>query len=265
MKEEALNAYNFFKDKPPLRQYIFATTYKNTKHLQNYAAELTKEIGMPITYWGWQTITERVEDFPDLIEKYFPQFLIDLSHSAGKYVRYISKEMIQKAKIADNRALLNLSMDFYKINDNDEVVFKVVCNDVDIPNSKILAVAKEAIDRCSNVALWIVGNGGTGKTTLLMRLAVDYAMNGNEVFHINFENVAFGSERIPEMLSFIKFRTGETKAHIFVDNPAFNHAALENLLRDIANYSFNFVVIFVERGIRLEQIKMEHAQYLVYG
>ena len=265
MRTESLNANNFFRDKSPVKKYIFATTYKNTKHLQNYAAELTVETGMPIEYWGWQTIEEQAQKYNDILEEYFPQFLIDLGHSAGQYLRHVTKEEIEKAKIVDNQVRLYLSVNFYKINDNDEVVFKVVCNDVDIPNSKILAAAKEAIDNCSNSALWLVGDGGTGKTTLLMRLAVEYALRGQEVFHINFENAAFRSELIPEMLSFIKFRVGNRKAHIFIDNPDFDHAALENLLRDIVNYSFVFVIVFVERGIRLEQIKTDHLQYLVYG
>ena len=226
---------------------------------------MTVDTGMPIEYWGWQTISERLVEYPDLLERYFPQFLINLGHAAGQYVRHISKDDIEKAKIADNQGLIDLSLNFYKINDNDEVVFKVVCNDVDIPNRKVLDKATAAIDCCTNSAIWIVGNGGTGKTTLLMRLAVEYGIKGEEVFHINFENAAFGSERIPEMFSFIKFRTGSKKAHIFVDNPDVDQTALENFLRDIVNYGFSFVIVFVERGIRLEQIKTDHLQYLVYG
>ena len=133
---------------------------------------------MPIEYWGWQTIEEQVQEYHDILEKYFAQFLIDLGHSTSKYVRHITKEEIGKAKIDESHELRDLTINFYKINDNDEVVFKVVCNDVDIPNSKILAVAKEAIDNCSNSALWLVGDGGTGKTTLLMRLALEYALRG---------------------------------------------------------------------------------------
>ena len=67
------------------------------------------------------------------------------------------------------------------------------------------------------------------------------------------------------MLSFLKFRVGSRKTHIFVDNPDFDHTALENFLCDIVNYGFRFVIVFVERGIRLEQIKTDYRQYLVYG
>ncbi|MFZ3136543.1 MAG: hypothetical protein WA126_04020 [Thermodesulfovibrionales bacterium] len=107
MRTEALKAKEFFSDKQPVTKYIFAATYKNTKHLQNCAAALTVETGMPIEYWGWQTIEEQVQEYHDILEKYFAQFLIDLGHSANKYVRHITKEEIGKAKITESQAEFN--------------------------------------------------------------------------------------------------------------------------------------------------------------
>ena len=94
---------------------------------------------------GRQLRNDLAEVYCDLLEKRFLQFLINLGHAAGKYVRHISKNDIDKTKIADNHSL-DFSLNFYKINDNDEVVFKVVCNDVDIPNRKVLDKATAAID-----------------------------------------------------------------------------------------------------------------------
>jgi len=57
MKSESGKAFNFFKNTHPVKKYIFASTFKNTKHLQDLAAELSNELGFAVEYWGWQTIT----------------------------------------------------------------------------------------------------------------------------------------------------------------------------------------------------------------
>ena len=55
MEAEASRAKKFFESESlDVQTYIFATTFKNSTHLQNHAAELSKELDFPIVYWGWE-------------------------------------------------------------------------------------------------------------------------------------------------------------------------------------------------------------------
>ena len=44
MREEAINARRFFNGERNIEKYIFASTYKNTRHLQNLAKSLSGEL-----------------------------------------------------------------------------------------------------------------------------------------------------------------------------------------------------------------------------
>jgi len=193
------------------------------------------------------------------LDKYFAKITL-----AEKYISFITESKIRENVISDRENLLNTALDYYKINDRDDFVFKVVCNDIDIPNDAVIKDAKNIINNLSpKSAFWITGDGGTGKTSLLMRLAVLYAKLSEKVFWINFENPSFNSSKISELLNYIKDKTQDQKAYIFIDNPNVNQEALGKLLLDIANCEFDFALIFTERTIRLELLKQDNVQYLI--
>ena len=65
MEEEAGKAQKFFgSEGHDVEHYIFATTCKNSTHLHDHAARLSKKMNFPIVYWGWGCISESI--FPSL-------------------------------------------------------------------------------------------------------------------------------------------------------------------------------------------------------
>jgi len=117
MREETLKAHHFFKEKYLIKNFIFATTFKNTKHLQDLANELSLELGFQIEYWGWDTISEYIQKYPELIKTYYPQFIFQDTNIIEKCVWHITNTMIEDNVILNNDIILEKAIDYYKIND----------------------------------------------------------------------------------------------------------------------------------------------------
>lgn len=78
IKEELLNDLekevesiisHFHKDKIDI--IFFATTHGRDKDIQDKAVELTRQYGIKIIYWGWDTIEEKVSFSNEIQKKYF--------------------------------------------------------------------------------------------------------------------------------------------------------------------------------------------------
>ncbi|MCP4580250.1 MAG: hypothetical protein GY839_01435, partial [candidate division Zixibacteria bacterium] len=260
---DARNANEFFSEQGlEVETYYFATTFKNDTRLQDKAMELSEELKFAVEYLSWDSITEYVIADQELLKEYFSEFLIEVNKNAENYVKYITQDDTKDNIIDSQDALLDLSLDYYMVNDNANVVFRVICNNIDIPNEGIIDRATNTIDSISpNSAFWILGEGGTGKTTILFRLAIQYVQRGRRVFLLDFENTSFDSDKITELLWYIKMKSGDNHSYIFVDNPDFDHTALENLLRSLSDSGLNFTLILTERINRFEFIKKENVQY----
>lgn len=60
-------------------RFIFASTYKDDRILQEYALSKADEKKIQIEYWGWDTISKKIVDYKSLIDKYYPEFTISPS------------------------------------------------------------------------------------------------------------------------------------------------------------------------------------------
>jgi tetratricopeptide (TPR) repeat protein len=190
----------------------------------------------------------------------------DYRPNAEKYLKFITKSNIREYQIDNQQERLKLASSYYKINNNEEVLFRVICNHIDIPNVTILEKAKKQIDSLPpKAAFWIVGDGGTGKSSLLIRLAVEYAQNEKKVFYLNFENPSFDSGMVSELLSYIQNKTKDQKVFLFIDNPDNNHDALEELLHQAESLPCDIAIILTERDIRLKLMQKENVQYCIRG
>jgi hypothetical protein len=106
--------------------------------------------------------------------------------------KYITYEWIQKCK---NKALSNsveLKHVYYKVTDNEDILTKIICADLDYPNYNTLNLVIESLEK-SKRHHFIIGNGGEGKTSLLFRLAVEYAKIGHLCFwlRLNKGNIIY--------------------------------------------------------------------------
>jgi hypothetical protein len=185
----------------PLTRFIFASTFKNDTHLQEKAASLSSET-LTVEYWGWDTINERVWEFAEaLIPIYYPQIPVRPVHG----FRQITSHLIETSRITDRDQLNKLALDYYRINDRADVVFQVVCNDVDVRNERVMENVYRRLEALTpSGTLWLVGDGGSGKTTILHRVALESAKRGQSVFMLNLE-AHLNHAEVDRILSLIKF------------------------------------------------------------
>ncbi|MFV9645776.1 MAG: hypothetical protein ACNYWU_08150 [Desulfobacterales bacterium] len=237
-------------DIPPKR-FIFASTYKNDTHLQQKAQTLSNKT-ITVEYWGWDTINEKIWDHAEaLIPIYYPQ--CPVRRVPG--FRQIKPNMIKKAHIDDSDVITKLSMEYYRINDRDDIVFKVVCNNIDVRNSEVMENIFSELEALSHSGtLWILGDGGSGKTTILNRAAIELSLNGKDVYFFNLE-AHLSRDDLMCALSLIKYCNTSEQVVLCIDNPASDEEILELLLRQIPDFPPKVHILLVERVHRYHAIK----------
>jgi len=177
-------------------------------------------------------------------------------------VTHITLESIGEAKGIDTTEKDRLNRSFYFIDDKYETIFKVVCNNLDVKNHKLLHKLYHTISTLSNASYWLLGNGGEGKSTTLVQLAVESVLKGNDSFYIDFENSSLEEKSIIDILNYIQKNT-KGKAYIFIDNPDIKISLLEQLFREITRFDFEFIIILAERKNRYYFLK-EHNKNAIY-
>ena len=89
-----------------------------------------------------------------------------------------AKDIHEKQKLKADTIQYSESL-YYQINSNWDCMYTIVCNDKDIQDEALIELATDLLD--NGQSLIITGNGGQGKTSLMMRLAVNFALRTNEV------------------------------------------------------------------------------------
>ncbi|UCE65268.1 MAG: tetratricopeptide repeat protein, partial [Candidatus Zixiibacteriota bacterium] len=267
MEKESSQARQFFNNLGvKATKYIFATTFKNDTHLQNKATELSSLLDFPVIYWSWDTISEFIQSDINVRCKYYPEIYPDYRFNANRYIKHITKEVINENIFKEEKELRELAYNYLTINDNEEVVFKVICNNIDVRNNEIIDKAARLIFNSKrNSAIWLTGDGGTGKTSILVRLAVEFADNGKKAFLLDFENPLLNEHILYDSFSYLKDKAGEDRLYIFIDNPCKNINLLQAILRDISNHRFEFILVFTERTFRFDMLERDNLLRFPYG
>ncbi len=235
---------------PPTR-FVFASTFKNDREMQEKAQSLSSDV-TKVEYWGWDTISERVWEYAEeLIPVYYPQWAI--KRVTG--FRQITHQLIEDARAIDDSRKNVLALDYYRINDRAELVFQVVCNGIDVRNSRVMETIYQRLDNSpANATLWVLGAGGSGKTTILHRTAVELAQQDRTVFTLDLEaHLSRGD--LESILSIIKYSSEPEGCVLCIDNPAADEGVLESLLREIPNYTSSVHVILAERVHRYKGLR----------
>lgn len=202
---------------PPPKKFIFATTFENDEALQLLAQKLSND-ACTIEYFSWTEIKDVIEEYSDiLLFHYWPKH----AQSVLGFER-INQYTIKNNTIESPQQLKKLGLSYYKVNDSFNVLLKVVCNDIDVPNQTVLTEAHQRIKDIDKDggSFWIVGNGGSGKSSIMMRLAVQSAKQGYEVFCLDLENQLQSHELSQILQSFKLAKDG--RCILFIDNPAAN-------------------------------------------
>ena len=244
-----------------ITRFVFASTFKNDSHLQQKAQFLSCD-NLTVEYWGWDTISERLWTYrEELLPTYYPD--IPIRYVLG--FRKITAENITEVYLKDEDERTQLALDYYRINDRDDVVFKVVCNGMDVRNDIVMQDAFHKLDNLPGCgSLWIVGNGGCGKTTILNRLAVELVQSYKQVYLLNLE-AQIERVDIEHILNHIKFTPNADSSLLCIDNPAANEDALMVILRHIPELSKNVRVLLAERGHRYHSMKKSGCLTFIHG
>ena len=142
---------------------------------------------------------------------------------------------------------------YYRINSNWDCMYTIVCNDKDVQDEELIKLATDLIDK--RQSLIITGNGGQGKTSLMMRLAVNFALSTKETSIIWISMDIISSKHIENFWSMLE--TGKNYI-ICVDSPFYNEELLKKLKSTFPiQQKENVQIIFAERIQRIEELLEE--------
>jgi tetratricopeptide (TPR) repeat protein len=241
-------------------RFVFASTYKNDKALQEKALSLSSD-RTAVEYWGWDTINDRIWEFAEeLVPLYYPK--IPIRGVSG--FRQVTPQLIAEARRINVQEKNLLALDYYRINDRAEVVFQIVCNDMDVRNTRVMDSIQHRLQMLSiSTTVWVVGAGGSGKTTILNRAAVELAEQGRAVFTLDCEN--FERSNLESVLSLLKYCSVPDGCVLCIDNPAADDETLETLLRKLPDYTSNVHVILAERAHRYKTLRRTGTLTYLHG
>jgi len=167
-----------------------------------------------------------------------------------------AEDIHEKQSLAEDEMQYSESL-YYRINSNWDCMYTIICNDKDIQDEALVGLATEIVDK--GQSLIITGNGGQGKTSLMMRLAVDLALSTNAVSVIWISMDIISSEHIENFWSALE--TGKTYI-ICVDSPFYNVNMLKKLKSTFPmQQRRNVRFIFAERIQRIEELLEEEALF----
>ena len=242
------------------QRFIFATTFKNDTQLQEKAKSLSNG-SLTVEYWGWDTISEKIWEYAEfLIPIYYPQFPI--RQVPG--FRQITAHLITKYQTNNAEELNKLAIEYYRINDRDEVVLGVVCNNLDVRNEKVINYTFGRLKALPpSGTLWILGSGGSGKTTILHRLVIELSERNQNVYMLNLETLR--KDDLETVLSWLKYGFTDKQTVLCIDNPAADEEILETLLRRIPDYCPEIHILLAERAHRYYALKRTGCLIYLHG
>lgn len=170
-----------------------------------------------------------------------------------------------RARTDDAAELNRLALEYYRINDRSDVVLRVVCNDLDVRNDGVTDYALRRLKALpAGGTLWILGDGGSGKTTILHRPAVELARLDRDVFMLNLETHT-DKDDLGAILSWLKYCAAPGRAVLCIDNPAADDETLEALLRRLPDYCADVCVLLAERTHRYQALRRTGCLTYLHG
>lgn len=168
---------------------------------------------------------------------------------------FINTEYIKKIqnRTADNNRAQER---FYRVSSNFDVLIAAVINEWDVVYIEALDYIEKNIDVVEGGVL-ITGNGGMGKTTCMLHVAVQMAMKNRTVIWIDLNNSQQYTKNNPRFIKTVleeMLITFGEKIYLFIENPFANF----QLTQEILGLDNELIKIIVsERINRFEQLLFE--------
>ncbi|MCL2322435.1 MAG: hypothetical protein FWC47_10100 [Oscillospiraceae bacterium] len=197
-------------------------------------------------------------------KKYLAEELNILSSLYTLNLMLIDNDYIKSQTLSKEESIEYYEM-YLKVSDEIGLLSKIVCNNLDVPNENALLKANDIFET-ENVPLFVTGNGGQGKTSLMFRFAVQKAREGFHVFWIRLNANSVIENEVNEMITRLESISKKTglRVLLFIDNPFVNEQALWMIHDRIgSNYDCIQVILF-ERLNRLKTLIYENENKLEF-
>ena len=141
---------------------------------------------------------------------------------------------------------------YFRVNNNFHTMLRVISAGQDVPNQQALQKIKELLDADTQSPIIITGNGGQGKTSLMMRTAVEWVLEGRVAVWLALSNKEIISEQKAHCLFDLLLQMVPVGQRILlcIDNPYEGRESLSSLQTRWPHTS-KIQLMLVERANRL--------------
>lgn len=163
-----------------------------------------------------ETVSERLSDLPQIFEA-ASQIKARLDSQGIDHVA----TMITPGYVTDAGTSCNDSAikNFFTVDNNFHTMLQVISADADVPHKEAAQAIEELIQ--SSASVIIAGNGGQGKTSLMMRAAVQNASSGHLTVWLQLSNKETITEQMADQFfdCLIKLTPVGQSVLLCIDNP----------------------------------------------
>lgn len=167
--------------------------------------------------------------------------------NVGILIKVISPNEIINEKYSCTERDIN---EYYKVNNTYNTMFRVICKEEDVPHVSAYQKVMELMEQGDPII--IAGNGGLGKTSLMMRAAVQWASSGRLAVWLSLSSSSeITQEKADSFLnSLIDYIPSEQRVLLCIDNPFEGKISFSNL-KSVWFNNQNIQLIMAERSNRL--------------
>ena len=162
--------------------------------------------------------------------------------------------LLSPALINDEAHVCNIQeiKAYFRVSNNFHTMLRVISAGQDVPNQQAMQKIKELLDADTPSPIIITGNGGQGKTSLMMRTAVQWVSEGHMAVWLALSNKEIISEQKAHCLFGLLLQMVPERQRILlcIDNPYEGRKSLSSLQARCPRTS-KIQLMLVERANRL--------------
>ena len=163
-----------------------------------------------------EIISERLSGLSQILEAAF-QIKARLDSQGIRHIAtLITPSYVTDARISCNDSVIR---NFFTVDNNFQTMLQVISADADVPHKEAVQVIEELIQNDDPVI--IAGNGGQGKTSLMMRVAVQNASSGHLTVWLSLSNKEVITEQMADQFfeCLINLTPAGQSVLLCIDNP----------------------------------------------
>ena len=163
-----------------------------------------------------ETVSKELSGLPQILEA-ASRIKTQLDRQGINHIAtLITHSCVTNARISCNDVIIK---NYFIVDNSFATMLGVISADADVPHKKAVQAVEELVQ--SSAPVIIAGNGGQGKTSLMMRIAVQNASLGRLTFWLPLSNKETITERMAEQFfdCLIKLTPDGQSVLLCIDNP----------------------------------------------